>query len=267
MNYYKQHLLAFICGFLLVFSSCSKEDTEPEKLPLELNADNTWMEGEISPDEIIWYKVIADESFTILYVEWAEADYHGQSRSYTSDIKVSAYQLDGLTPYFENIDIGYGQKTRSFPFADEPEVLLKVEINDITKPGTYAIRSTGTGDEGDIVYHELNPGIEWTDTTISEGESHGYLVDCSDHIRVKIIWAEADSPEEGYSADIKGTVLYLDGESPYTDLGNGKEIVNKNKSHSDDPKTIEVDPTEKKFKIHISVNTVPGTYALKIEPV
>ncbi|MFC2098779.1 hypothetical protein ACFLSP_03430 [Bacteroidota bacterium] len=259
-------LLYAICifFFLLIIFSCTRDDPEPDYLPVEFEADNSWVEAEIEMDEVIWYKVTADETFSTLYIEWAEADNHGENKSYTGDIKVSAYMLDGSTPYFENKNNGYGGDVRSFPLEGEFEVLLKVELNDESKPGTFAIRSTGTSGAGDIVYQNLDMGDSWTDASIKEGETIGYKVDCGDNARVKIIWAESDSPETGYTAEIKGSVFHLDGETPYKDLGNDKDILNKNKSHSDDPKNFDVDPSEKKIRIHIMVNTLPGTYAIKV---
>lgn len=257
--------ILFIASVLVFTFSCTKDDPQPDNQPVEINADNSWVEDEISLDEVLWYKVIAEETYTTLYIEWAEADYHGTSRSYTGDIMVSAYKLDGSTPYFENKNKGYGGDIRSFPIEDEHSVLLKVELNDETRPGTFAIRSTGTSGSGDITYKKLDLGSSWTDGSIIEGETIGYEVDCGNASKVKIIWAETDSPESGYTAEIKGSVFHLDGETAYQDLGNGKDIINKNKSHSDDPKYIEVDPAEKKIKIHIMVNTLPGTYAIKVE--
>jgi hypothetical protein len=257
---------AVLIVFFILAYSCTKDDDEQEILPMEFQADNKWIEDEITAGEITWYKVLGEEAFTTLYIEWAEADHHGESRSYTGDIKVSAYMLDGITPYFENKNKGYGAETRSFDLEEEKDVLLKVELNDPEKPGTFAIRSTGTSDVGEVSYEVLATGDTWTEASIADGETKGYKVNCGDQIKVQIIWAEVDSPEKGYTAEIKGSVFHLDGETPYADLGNGKDILNKNKSHSDDPKYIQVDPSEKEIRIHIMVNTKPGTFAIKVVP-
>lgn len=251
---------------ILVGQACTEEKPDPFEMPLGMAADNNWVDGELKGGESTWYKVMADESFTTLYIEWAEADFHGASKNYTGDIKVSAYMLDGITPYFEQKDKGYGEKAKSFPLDSENEVLLKVELNDENRPGTYAIRATGTSDIGDIVYTSLPVANEWTTDTITDGEVKGYLVDCGEIEKVTIIWAEAGSPEAGYTADVMGSVLHLDGQTPYADLGNGKDLLNKNKSQSDDPKSIQVDEVEGSFKIHIQVNTAPGSYAIKVIP-
>lgn len=260
--------VAMMAVAALVFAgqSCTQEDPDPFDSPVAFPADNNWVEGALSAGEIVWYKVTGDESFTKLYIEWAEVDHHGESRNYTGDIKVSAYMLDGETPYFEEKDNGYADKSKSFQLEGEHEVLLKVELNDDSRPGTFAIRAQGTSAAGDVTYTTLSVEYNWTDSTIADGEVIGYLVDCGCYEWVSIIWAEAGSPEEGYTADIKGSVLFLDGETPYADLGNGKDILNKNKSQSDDPKSIHVDITENAFKIHIQVNTAPGSFAIKVIP-
>ena len=260
-------LLKFLVPGLVLLSACSEDDPLPEPLPVDIQADNKWNEGEISTDQVKWFKVHGEESFATMFIEWAEEGFHGESRSYNADIKVSAYKLDGSTPYFENKNNGYGSSARSIEVQDEFQVLLKVELNDPSKPGTFALRSTGISSAGDIKYEELAVTDVWTDASIADGETKGYIVDCKDHSKVVILWAESDSPESGYTAEIKGSVFKLDGETPYADLTNGKDILNKNKSHTNDPKSVEVDPAEKKIKIHIMVNSAPGTYAIKVIPV
>lgn len=258
--------IGFLLGVILVLASCTKDDTDPQDTPVAMAADNTWTEGSLVAGEVQWYKVMADASFTTLYVEWAEADFHGASKSYTADIKVSAYMLDGETPYFEDKNNGYGEKIRSFALETENEALLKVELNDDARPGSYAIRSTGISNPGEVSYITLNMGDSWRKDTIMDGELIGYMVDCGEVEKVSIIWAEVDSPEEGYTAEVMGSVFLLDGVSPYKDLDKGKDFLNKNKSHSDDAKSIQVDATEKSIKIHMAGNTGPGTFAIKVIP-
>ncbi len=259
--------IGFLLGMLvLVIASCTKDDQDPQETPVAMAADNTWTDGSIAAGEVQWYKVMADASFTTLYVEWAEADYHGSSKSYTGDIKVSAYMLDGETPYFEEKNNGYGDQTRKFDLESEHEILLKVELNDESRPGSYAIRSTGTSNPGEVSYITLDMGDNWKKDTIMDGELIGYLVDCGEAEKVSIIWAEVDSPEEGYTAEVMGSVFHLDGLTPYKDLDKGKDMLNKNKSHSDDAKSIQVDSGEKSIKIHMAVNTGAGTFAIKVVP-
>jgi len=249
----------------LLIASCSKEDDDlnPEDLPVELIADNNWLEDEISMGETKWYKVRGEEIFNTLFVEWAEFENHGESRSYSADIKVSAYLLDGITPYFEDKNNGYAGSIKSVALENEVDILLKVELNDPEKAGTFAIRSTGTGTV-DVDYVSLALGDTWTSGSINNDEIIGYKVNCGEVQKVAIIWAEVASPESGYTAEIKGSVFHKDGETIYKDVEGGKDILNKNKSHSDNPKMIDVNQDDKAIKIRIEVNTNPGTYAIKV---
>lgn len=246
--------------------SCSDDDTDTkEEEPTVFQSDNSWLEDEITVGQELWYKVVADETFTTLYVEWAEADAHGEDRNYTADIQVSAFMLDGESPYFEDKDNGYKDKIRSFALDTEKQVLLKVTLTEAKQAGTFAIRSTGTG-LVDLEYIDLAIGDSWTKGEIADGETIGYLVDCGSAEQVKIIWAEFDSPEsgDGYTADIVGSVFHLDGETTYRDVAKDKDFLNKNKSHSDDPKIVAVDTNEGKIKLHIGVGTQAGTFAIKV---
>jgi hypothetical protein len=142
---------------------------------------------------MLWYKVTAEETFTTLYVEWAELDNHGEDRNYTADIKVSAYKLDGETPYFEQKDNGYKASKKTLELSTEKQILVKVELNDVTKPGTFALRSTGIG-AVDVEYIQINVGDDWYEASITEGEIVGFNVDCTGASNVQVIWVEADSP-------------------------------------------------------------------------
>jgi len=249
----------------LLIASCEKDDNDlfQDKQPIELIADNNWLEDEISEVETRWYKVSGEAIFNTLFVEWAELENHGESRSYSADIKVSAYMLDGETPYFEEKNNGYGGSIKTVSLENEIDILLKVELNDPTKPGTFAIRATGTGTV-EVDYIDLSLGDNWTQSSIESDEIIGYKVDCGQAKKIAIVWAEADSPENGYTAEIKGSVFHKDGETIYKDLEGGKDILNKNKSHSDDPKIIEVNQDDKAIKIRIEVNSFPGTFAIKV---
>lgn len=250
-----------------LFISCTDDDDDDSNKdePTVIQSDNQWFEDEITAGQELWYKVVADETFTTLYVEWAEADAHGEDRDYSANIQVSAYMLDGETIYFEDKDSGYKDKIKSLSLDSEKQVLLKVTLTDAAQVGTFAIRSTGTG-VVDLEYIDLSIEDSWTEGEIAEGETIGYVVDCGDVEQVKIIWAEFDSPEssDGFTADIVGSVFHKDGETTYKDVVKDKEFLNKNKSHSDDPKIVAVDATEGKIKIHISVGTQAGTYAIKV---
>lgn len=258
-------LLVFFLS-LTFFVSCTDDDGDDNGTtePTVIQSDNKWVEDEITTGKEMWYKVVADETFTTLYVEWAESGAQGEDRNYTADIQVSAYALDGITPYFEDKDNGYADKKKSFTLGVEKQVLIKVTLTDANQAGTFAIRSTGTG-EVNLEYIDLSVEDKWTEGTIALDETIGYVVDCGTSEQLKIIWAEFDSPEsgDGYTADVLGSVFHKDGETVYNDVVKDKEFLNKNKSHSDDPKIVAVDASEGKIKIHLSA-AIAGTYAIKV---
>lgn len=262
----KIHLARILSILPLLFHfSCSElnEELNDMLLPTEFIADNTWFEDEFLSEGTKWYKVKVDEQLTTLYIEWAELNYHGEKKSYTANIIVSAYKLDGTSMYFENMDLGYGSNSISFATENEAAVLLKVELKDARNKGSFALRANGSK-VVEINYLDLSLGDTWKSGTINEDETIGYKVSCGSTAKVAIIWAEKDSPEEGYTAEIAGSVLQEDGTTIYKDLNNGKDILNKNKSHSNEPRTIQLAEGESDFKIHLRVNTSPGTYAIKV---
>lgn len=258
-------------GTIIFFSSCDNNNTpEPESQPVQpvdmtLGAD--WNIDTISSSsEEKWYRVNAPTSQK-LYVEWSESEHQGSGYNHTADIKVSAYKLNGTDLYFEDIDDGYGADAQLINLTDETSILMKVTAN--TAVGTYGIKVYETG-TGDIEYTEIDAADFWiTNLSIEVGETKGFLVDTKGAEALQIVWAEYNSPESGYTADIKGSVFKMDGETPYLQRDNGKTFVGKDKSHSDNPKSIEVDQVEGKVKIHIQLNDdeKPGTYALNIAPV
>ena len=266
MKFIKLFLSGITITTAFFLNSCSEGNSPENELPQIISNDAEWFEDEISAGEIKWFRVEGDESLNRMIIEWAEAGASGETRTYTADVKLSCYKLDGQTAYFEDKNQGYGENARTIELDSEFKVLLKVELNDAEMPGTFALRYTGISSSGEIKYNELSVADSWTEASITEDETIGYMVDCSDHPKVKIVWAESGSPEPGYTAEIKGSVFQLDGETVYSDLGNGKAFLNKNKSHSNDPKAVEVNVEEKKIKIHIMVNTAPGTYAIKVIP-
>lgn len=259
-------LWALLFGVSAVMVSCSKDDDNNpinDPIPTVIQADNEWHTDSLVKGEIKWYKVMGDPTFVTLVVEWSEADYHGTSKSFTADIKVSAYHLDGVTPYFENKDNGYGENAKSMELSAEKEVLVKVELNDETRPGTFAIKSTGTT-ANEVTYETLTISNTWTETTIAEGQVKGFQVDCTGKAQVYIIWAEAGSPESGYTADLMGSVFKSDGTTLYKIVDNGKDFLNKSNSASDNPKAIAVDASDKIVKILIAKETAVGTFAIKV---
>jgi len=249
----------------VALASCNKEDSDDnsDNTPTSMQADNNWFEDEIAANEVKWYKITGEETFNTMYIEWAEFDNHGQDRDYSANIVVSAYQLDGETGYFEAKDNGYKDKKKSIDLGIEKQVLVKVEIGDENLAGTFALRSTGTG-VMELEYTELELEADWTEMSIEEGETLGFSVDYTTQQAITVIWAEVDSPETSYTANVMGSVFKKDGETPYKQLGRDDDFLNKNKSHSTDPKAVEVDLEENKIKIHITEAGSAGTFAIKV---
>lgn len=257
---------------VILFSSCdnNNDDPDPDPVqvqPVEMTLGADWeIDTLTSASEEKWYRVNAPTSQK-LYVEWSESEHQGTGYNHTADIKVSAYKLNGTDLYFEDIDNGYGADAQEINLSDESSILLKVTAN--TAIGTYGIKVFESG-IANLTYTEIDAADLWvTDLSIEVGETKGFLVDAQGAEALQIIWAEYNSPESGYTADIKGSVYKMDGETPYTQRSNGKIFVAKDKSHSDNPKSIEVDQAEGKVKIHIQLNDdeKPGTYSLNIAPV
>lgn len=263
MKIYKIILYAAILCFSMAVVSCSDDDGNLEVIPVDLAADNTWSEDEIKGNGELWFKVSCDLGSTTAYIEWAEKDAHGEDRNYTGDVMISAYQLDGITPYLENKDNGYGDKAKSFALAtNEVEFLVKVVLGETQTSGTFALRAKATS-VITVEYADLEISETWKDSTIAQDEIIGFKVKYSGEKKLAIIWAEVDSPESGYDANILVSVLKTDGISPYKDVDKNKDMLDKNKSHSDEPKYILTDAGEKNIKIHVK-NTTPGKFAIKV---
>jgi len=259
----KLFLFASLFALTLGFVSCSEDDEIIETLPIDIQADNQWVEDEIALDGEIWYKVTCAAGSTTAYLEWAEASGHGESKSYTGDVMLSAYQLDGITPYIENKDNGYGGSAKSFALANnEVAYLVKVTIGGTSTPGTFAIRANATAVLS-LTYIDLAIGDTWTTATIAQDQIIGYKVNYSGQKKLAIMWAEAGSPEAGYTANILGSVFKKDGQTPYKDVANNKDFLDKENSASNNPKYILTDTAENNFKIHLK-NTTPGTFAIKV---
>ncbi len=257
-------------AIIIIFTSCDENNPNPEPTPVQpilmtLGAD--WQIDTItSASQEKWYRVNAPTSQK-LYVEWAESQHQGSGYNHTADIKVTAYKLNGEDIYFEDVDNGYGAEAQEINLTDESSILIKVTAN--TTIGTYGIKVYESG-TANITYTEINAAHLWiTDLSIEVGETKGFLVNATGAEALQIVWAEYNSPESGYTADIKGSVYKMDGETPYTQRDNGKIFVAKDKSHSDNPKSIVVDQTEGRVKVHIQLNDDqnPGTFALNIAPV
>lgn len=256
-------LFTVLLCFTLAFVSCEDDGELTDPIPTDMLADNSWLEDEIKDNGELWFKVTCDVGSTTAYLEWAENGAQGEDRNYSGDVMISAYQLDGITPYLEDKDNGYGDKAKSFALANnEIEFLVKVLVGETQATGTFALRSKATAIVN-VEYVDLEILETWTDGDIAEDEFLGYKVKYSGEKKLAVIWAEVDSSEEGYTADVIVSVLYTDGITPYKDVEKNKDMLDKNNSHSDDPKYILTDAGEKNFKIHVK-NTTPGKFALKV---
>lgn len=264
----KFKFIALLLGLTLVFTSCSEEDEDNgdnEIIPTAVSADGEWFEDEITEGDELWYKITCAANATSVLLEWSEVDAHGEDRDYTADIVVSAYLLDGTTPYIEDKDNGYKDSGKSFDLANsEVEFLVKVVINsDNNTEGTFALRAKASSDIT-VEYTDLSIGAEWTDSTIAVGEVIGYKVKYSGEKKLQVFWAEDGTPEDGYTADVNGSVLNKDADAYYSVFENGSGFFqDKKKSHSDDAKIIMTNAEEGNFKIHITGVTA-GTFAIKV---
>lgn len=257
------NLFTILLCFSLAFVSCSDEDEITEVLPTDMIADNRWFEDEITSNGEMWFKVSCDAGSTTAYIEWAENEAHGEDRNYSGDVMISAYLLDGVTPYLENKDNGYGEKAKSFALQNnETAFLVKVVPGESGTPGTFALRAKATA-VVTVDYTDLELSESWTEGSIAQDEILGFKVKYSGQKKLAVIWAETETPEAGYTADLIVSVMRSDGTTPYKDVDKNKDFLDKNKSHSNDPKYILTDANEKNIKIHVK-NTTPGTFGLKV---
>ncbi|WP_075589927.1 hypothetical protein [Labilibacter marinus] len=255
----------FFLASVVTFASCTKDDVNPDVKPTEMTSDNKWVEDEIKVGDELWYKVTCDAGSTTAYVEWAESAGQGEDRDYTGDVKISAFLMDGITPYIEDKDNGYGDKIKSFPLAiGEVNFLIKVTIGGTETPGTFALRAKTTS-VITVDYADLEVSETWTELTIKQDEILGFKVKYDGSKHLAIVWKEVDSPDAAgeYTADIMGSVLHADGTTFYKDVAKGKDFLDKNKSHTGDEKYILTEADDKNIKIHIK-NTIPGSFALKV---
>ena len=208
----KLNLVWLFLALIVAMSSCKEDEIIDNPTPVEIDANNQWLEGEIENDEILWYRVNCDAGSTTAYLEWAEISF-----------------------------------------------LVKVLP---TTAGSFALRAKATSVVS-VEYTDLNIADAWTNATIAQDEILGYKVKYSGAKKLAIIWAEVDSPESGYTADVMVSVLHADGETIYKDVDKNKDMLDKNKSHSDDPKFIMTNGDDNNLKIHVK-NTIPGTFAIKV---
>jgi hypothetical protein len=254
---------------LLSLGSCTKEKLNfGFENPIDIELSSQWIDGEVTDvQNEIWYRVEIGTEVSQIMIEWTEKDYHGPSRDYTADILVDAYWLDGETDYFLGSDIGYGSDAKLISLSQSSGLLIKVRLNNNTQ-GTFGLKVYEKENSDNLELIPLTVGNDWYQTEIGEGENLGFLVSGGVAGQEVIIqWAEFDSPESGYTADIKGSVFMLDMETAYLIVDNGKSFLGKDASHSDNPKSIKLDSGETDFVIIVSLNnlTKPGSFALQVK--
>ncbi|MBI9068523.1 MAG: hypothetical protein JEZ09_14605 [Salinivirgaceae bacterium] len=272
--------LALIFSASLLFASCSSDDdkTEDEKIentPSVVQADGQWkVDSILNTSNVKWYKVTGSDEFNSMKIEWSELGYHGNNKDYSADIQVSAYKLDGITPYkvgesnFEDMNVGYEAEAKDIILNEENDILLKVALTSENIFGTYALKVSGSA-EADTIIKNINIKDEWKEFSINEKEVFAFEIDATNYDTLQIIWAEVGSPENtgdiSYTADIQGSVYMSDGLTAYEQLDNpGKLFEDKDKSWSDNPKGIVVDESDKIVKIFLRKNAAVGTFALKV---
>jgi len=268
MKMYSISILFFTC-ILIATVSCTKEELNHGiEHPKDMVLSTDWEEDSLNEiQNEVWYRYSIGPEVGHVYVEWSEMDHHGSSRDYSADIIVDAYWLDGETGYFTEEDNGYGADAKLISVSSGSGLLIRVRLKD-NYEGTFGLKVYEKSGPAEIELIELHVGDEWHDYTIAEGETLGFLIKGSSADQEVIInWAELDSPEEGYTADIKGSVYQLDQETAYLIADNAKNFIAKDKSHSDDPKSIVLDQGEAEFIVLISLNdpSKPGSFALQFK--
>lgn len=93
--------LAFIFSTALLFTACSSDDDDKklDQTPTVIQADSDWHVDSLELNTEKWYKVTGSNEFNSMKIEWSEFGYMGSNKNYTADIQVSAYKLDGTTPF------------------------------------------------------------------------------------------------------------------------------------------------------------------------
>ena len=250
-------------------AGCKKEKLNQDfDNPVDLELSTNWSEFSLNDQQSeAWYRFNIGTEVSKVFIEWSEKDHHGDSRVYTADIIVDAYQLDGETAYFTDIDTGYGASAILINLDSNSGLLLHVSSKDKSY-GSFAIKVYEKGSSGDLELVELSIGDEWYNASVAEGETLGFIIKGgAQNQEVVIQWAEYNSPEDDFTADIKASVFQLDRETVYKIAGNGKNFAGKDKSHSDNPKAIVLDRGETEFVVLISLNdsTKPGSFALQVK--
>ncbi len=86
-------------------------------------------------------------------IYWDDDSFAGGSGNYTGDVKVSAYEEDGLTPFFETMDYGYGvEQTVIIPTG-------QTLVNLFVEPLSYQWNGDSWGDYGIQILDVSNPDM------------------------------------------------------------------------------------------------------------
>jgi len=216
-------LSVFVMFFIAVIAGCGKDSSTapsgPDYISLELGTAGN--QCTLSTDDAVWYSVDCGGA-TTMQIVWEDSE--SSDEAGLADILVSVYQMDAATPYkiiSNNKD--FVDKTNST--FDNPKqisldkgestILIKIMGDPLTTsgviPGDFTIRVT---DVSDIDPETISLGV-WHEDSLAEGT--------------------------GYTGDIIGSVYYADAATPYIIVDNNKEFENKDKSHTDNPKSINVE--------------------------
>ncbi len=243
-------LSVFVMFFIAVIAGCGKDSSTapsgPDYISLELGTAGN--QCTLSTDDAVWYSVDCGGA-TTMQIVWEDSE--SSDEAGLADILVSVYQMDAATPYkiiSNNKD--FVDKTNST--FDNPKqisldkgestILIKIMGDPLTTsgviPGDFTIRVT---DVSDIDPETISLGV-WHEDSLAEGETDWFEVSSGTASTLTVMWKELESPEgTGYTGDIIGSVYYADAATPYIIVDNNKEFENKDKSHTDNPKSINVE--------------------------
>jgi len=138
-----------------------------------------------------------------------------------------------------------------------------------------ALSFTACTDESDPVVQQVTPQadslllLSQTGSLTAVGDSVIYEADVKTATKMSVAWIESGSTDNGgETADIKVSVLKMDGVTPYKQVGNNKNFVDIDNSATATPKEIYADQSETKFKIKVKLNTTsskPGNFKIIVK--
>jgi len=139
-----------------------------------------------------------------------------------------------------------------------------------------ALSFTACTDESDPVVQPVTPPatdslllLSQTGSLATVGDSLIYEAEVKTATRMSIAWIESGSTDNGgETADIKVSVVKMDGVTPYKQIGNNKNFLNIDNSATATPKEIYADQSETKFKIKVKLNSEsskPGSFKIIVK--